>query len=191
MHSNQEQLLKKNQEIADLYREKSKKFTQITNLYNLLKSRAMKSQMETAVSGTVTQALDSMSSSRNSVPLPAPQPQPTPAPPRRPPAPPPTTTTSTSSQRVFIPNLPLTPSARFRNTHPVNQEGAEQLHSYQRSGTGSSRGVKRKMDMTAMPPPSRVIGNPKNGIKKGPITIILLVRTLLANYIILTMYIYQ
>ncbi|KAJ5643439.1 uncharacterized protein N7484_005946 [Penicillium longicatenatum] len=39
----QEQLQKKNQELVDLYREKSTKLTQMTNLYNILKARAMRS----------------------------------------------------------------------------------------------------------------------------------------------------
>lgn len=58
MQTAQEQLQKKNQELFEMYREKSKKFTQITNLYNLLKSRAMKSQMQTAASDSVSRALD-------------------------------------------------------------------------------------------------------------------------------------
>lgn len=55
MQEAQEQLQKKNQELADLYREKSKKLSQMTNLYNLLKARAMRSQMQNAASDTVSQ----------------------------------------------------------------------------------------------------------------------------------------
>ncbi|GLA35302.1 hypothetical protein AnigIFM63309_010705 [Aspergillus niger] len=65
METAQDQLRKKNQELVDMYREKCKKFTQMTNLYNILKSRAMRSQMQTAATDTVSQALDSLTASRN------------------------------------------------------------------------------------------------------------------------------
>ncbi|KAL1972952.1 hypothetical protein VTN31DRAFT_6494 [Thermomyces dupontii] len=50
MQLNQEQLQKKNDELIVMYQEKCRKHTQMTNLYNLLKSRAMKSQIKTAAS---------------------------------------------------------------------------------------------------------------------------------------------
>lgn len=129
MQTAQEQLQKKNQELFEMYREKSKKFTQITNLYNLLKSRAMKSQMQTAASDSVSQALNSLAS-RNEP------------------------STSGSNRPMSVSQVPQTP---LSHNYPVNQEGVEQLHRYQRSGTGSSRG-KRKSDRTVMPPPNRPIG---------------------------------
>lgn len=52
-------LIKKNQELAELYREKSKKHMQITNLYNLLKSRVMRSQIQTAATDSVAHTLES------------------------------------------------------------------------------------------------------------------------------------
>lgn len=55
----QEQLQKKNQELVNVYREKCKKHAQMTNLYNLLKNRAIRSQIQTAVSDTVAQTLNS------------------------------------------------------------------------------------------------------------------------------------
>ncbi|GBF66296.1 FAM50 family protein [Trichophyton mentagrophytes] len=55
----QEQLQKKNQELVNEYREKCKKHAQMTNLYNLLKNRAIRSQIQTAVSDTVAQTLNS------------------------------------------------------------------------------------------------------------------------------------
>ena len=128
----QEQLQKKNQELFEMYRDKSKKFTQITNLYNLLKSRAMKSQMQTAASDSVSQALNSLGS-RNEV------------------------STSASNRPISMAPDPQTPSSKQYGDYPVNQKGVEQLHRHQRSGTGSSKGRKRNRIVT-MPPPSRPIG---------------------------------
>ncbi|PWY68421.1 cyclin [Aspergillus heteromorphus CBS 117.55] len=137
MQATQDQLHKKNQELVDMYREKCKKFAQMTNLYNLLKSRAMRSQMQTAASDTVSQALNSLAVSRGDQPVLVPK----------------------------LPGasaLPQTPSTRQSNTYPVSQEGVEQLDRHQRSGTGSSKGAKQKADMAAMPPPPiRQIGNPR------------------------------
>ena len=130
MQTAQEQLQKKNQELFEMYREKSKKFTQITNLYNLLKSRAMKSQMQTAASDSVSRALDSIAPSRH---------QPS---------------TSVPNRPTSIPQVPQTPSSK--QYYPVDQEGVEQLHRYQRSGTGSSKG--RKRNDISRPPPSRPTG---------------------------------
>src|SRR3954452_21950701 len=62
MQSAQEDLQKKNQELNDLYRDKNNKLSQMTNLYNLLKARAMRSRMQTAASDTVSQALNSLPS---------------------------------------------------------------------------------------------------------------------------------
>lgn len=154
MQTSQEQLQKKNQELVELYREKCKKFTQITNLYNLLKSRAMRSQMQTAASDTVSQTLNSLGSSHNNN-LNIPPPPTSASNHNRPiPSNPPQTLSS---------NPPQTPStSRQYNVYPVDQDGVEQIHRYQRSGTGSSKGKKRT-DITAMPPPSnRVIGHNSN-----------------------------
>lgn len=142
MQANQEQLHKKNQELVELYREKCKKFTQITNLYNLLKSRAMRSRMQTAASDTVFQTLNSPSSYRNALPPPS--------------------TSASNQQHIPTSHPPQTPSSRAYNAYPVDQDGVEQLHRYQRSGTGSSKGAKKKADAAAMPPPSRVGGNARN-----------------------------
>lgn len=130
MQMAQEQLQKKNQELFEMYREKSKKFTQITNLYNLLKSRATKSQMQTAASDSVSRALDSIAPSRH-----------------RP-------STSSPNRPTTIPQVPQTPSSK--QYYPIDKEGVEQLHRFQRSGTGSSKGGKR--NDISMPPPSRPAG---------------------------------
>ena len=130
MQATHEQLQKKNQELVDLYREKCKKFSQITNLYNLLKSRAMRSHMQTAASDSVSQALNSLGASRNDP-------------------------SASASNKPLGPQIPLqTPSHRQQYIFPVNQEGVEQLHRYQRSGTGSSKGARKRTDTSAMPPPS-------------------------------------
>lgn len=141
MQEAQEQLQKKNQELADLYREKSKKLSQMSNLYNLLKARAMRTQMQTAASDTVSQTLNTLSS-RNGTAVPTPLPglqyKPT-------------------AQK---PRIPKTPS------YPMGSDGIEQLHRYQRSGTGSSRRTGKKIaDVAAMPPPpGRPIWNGQNGM---------------------------
>lgn len=140
MQATQEQLQRKNQEMADLYREKSKKLTQMTNLYNLLKARAMRSRMQTAASDTVSQTLD-LFSARNpfSVSVPASGP------------------TLMPSAPAPAPCPPQTPSL------PVNNDGVEQLHRFQRSGTGSSRRVRSKAaDAVTMPPPHRPNWNARN-----------------------------
>lgn len=121
-----------------MYRDKSKKLTQIMNLYNLLKSRAMKSQMQTAASVSVSQALNSLGS-RNEV------------------------STSASNRPMNMARDPQTPSSKQYGNYPANQEGVEQLHRYQRSGTGSSKGRERG-DIVKMPPPGRPIGPPRPGI---------------------------
>ncbi|GIJ92015.1 hypothetical protein Asppvi_010990 [Aspergillus pseudoviridinutans] len=126
----EEQLRRKNQELVDLYREKCKKFAQITNLYNLLKSRAMRSQMKTAASDTVSQTLNSLGNSGNELSV------------------------SGLSRPMGVSGLPQTPASRQGNPHPVNLEGVEQLHRHQRSGTGSSKGAKQKVNAAAMPPPT-------------------------------------
>ncbi|KAJ5924536.1 cyclin [Penicillium verhagenii] len=133
----QEQLQKKNQELVDLYREKSTKLTQMTNLYNILKSRAMRSRMETAASETVSHTLNTASRNGPGPPLP-----------RSGPSRIPTYTTS---------NPPKTPS------YPISPGGIEQLHRYQRSGTGSSRRVGTKSSKSAgLPPPGRPTLNLQN-----------------------------
>ncbi|KAI2817986.1 hypothetical protein CBS115989_5538 [Aspergillus niger] len=142
MEAAQDQLRKKNQELVDMYREKCKKFTQMTNLYNILKSRAMRSQMQTAATDTVSQALDSLTASRNN----------------------PTGLVPGHSESSRPPHTPM---SRQLNVYPVNQEGMEQLHRHQRSGTGSSKGNKQKTDIAAMPPPSRPIDSRSKCIRSA------------------------
>ena len=128
MQSAQEDLQKKNQELSDMCRDKTNKLAQMTNLYNLLKSRAMRSRMQTAASDTVSQTLSSLN---------APPPVSIPLASRSPLAP-------ASNSR-----FPKTPP------YPVNTDGVEQLHRHQRSGTGSSKRAKTKKPCEAsMPPPT-------------------------------------
>ncbi|KAJ5239087.1 cyclin [Penicillium chermesinum] len=121
MQTAQEQLQSKNQELADLNREKSKKLSQMTNLYNLLKARAMRSRMEIAASDDVTQALRTLN----------------------------TTTSKESTESIRLPNAPMrgpqqqSIPVKIPVKIPVNSEGVEQLHRYQRSATGSSRHVSK------------------------------------------------
>jgi E3 ubiquitin-protein ligase CCNP1IP1 len=127
---NQEQLHKKNQELVSMYRDKCKKYTQITNLYNLLKSRALRSQMQTAASDSVSHTLNSLSGSRNGHSFPL--------------------NLNVSTQQEPQPSLPR----QYAQCSP-HQNGVEQLHSHQRSGSVSSKDAGRMVDSIAMPPPNR------------------------------------
>ncbi|KAJ5184145.1 cyclin [Penicillium capsulatum] len=128
MQAAQEVLQKKNQDLVDLYREKSKKLSQMTNLYNLLKARAMRSQMQSAASDTVSQALHTMTSCGGpSLPEPL----------------------SGHSRRPTGPIARPPPSPSF----PMSPDGVERLHRYQRSATGRSRRAEKTSDGAPMPPP--------------------------------------
>lgn len=142
MQAAQEQLEKKNQELADLNREKSKKLSQMTNLYNLLKARAMRTEMQTAASDTVSQTLNNLSS-RNSTMLPPVQ---------------------TYDQPTTITTKARSRQGRTPKTHPypLSPEGVERLHRYQRSGTGSSRRAGKQNDSIQMAPPGRPTWNGKS-----------------------------
>lgn len=133
----QEQLQKKNQELVDLYHEKSTKLTQMTNLYNLLKARAMRSRMETAASETVSHALNTVS--RN---LPV------------------GSLAPSGPSQIATRSAPLPPKTP---SFPISPGGIEQLHRYQRSGTGSSRRNDTKISKpTGMLPPGRPTLNLRN-----------------------------
>ncbi|KAJ5227526.1 uncharacterized protein N7469_007532 [Penicillium citrinum] len=130
MQSVHEQLEKKNQELLELNRERSKKLSQITNLYNLLKARARRTQLQNAASDTVSQTINTFSTRTE-----------------------PTVSTShtltTTQPKARTPGGPKTP------IFPISPEGVEQIHRYQRSGTGSSkRAVKKTPGGTAMLPPA-------------------------------------
>lgn len=102
----------------------------MTNLYNLLKARAMKTRMETAASENVSQTLNTLSSSRTGPAIPPTQP-------------------GTSMPIIQKARTPKTPS------FPFNPDGVEQLHRYQRSGTGSSKMSRPQVGgKSAMPPPA-------------------------------------
>ncbi|KAL4923934.1 uncharacterized protein BDV17DRAFT_301381 [Aspergillus undulatus] len=142
MQTAQELLRKENQRLANMCREKCKKFTQITHLYNVLKSRAMRSQMQTAAA---SRAMNSLDAPRNGPVNPA-------------------------LQDLGASMPPQTPSAYQQRAYSVDLGGVEQLHRHQRSGTGSSKGRKQK-DANAMPPPSRPVlglrsGEPPNATPK-------------------------
>ncbi|KAJ5559098.1 Zinc finger RING-type [Penicillium sp. DV-2018c] len=143
MQSAQEDLQRKNQELNDLYRDKNNKLSQMTNLYNLLKARAMRSRMQTAASDTVSQALSSLN-----VP------------------PPPSVTVPLSDVSTKPTSATVHPKTP---TFPVNIDGVEQLHRHQRSGTGSSKRAKTNTPReAAMPPPARPNWNGRNGEDRIP-----------------------
>ncbi|PGH08087.1 hypothetical protein AJ79_06087 [Helicocarpus griseus UAMH5409] len=128
MQINQEQLQKKNHELVEIYRDKCKKHAQITNMYNLLKSRAMRSQIQTAASDSVTQVLESLGGGPKS---------------------------NSSTEDLY---RPLTSLAQSPRRSPVGYHtttaGIEQLHPHQRSGSGGA--TKNNMDSAAMPPPTNM-----------------------------------
>lgn len=141
MQAAQEQLEKKNQALADLNREKSKKLSQMTNLYNLLKARAMRTEMQTAASDTVSQTLNNLSS-RNGTIVPTIQS----AAQSRP-------ISSKARGQVRTPKIP---------SYPMSPEGIERLHRYQRSGTSSSRRAGEQNDSGTMAPPKKPFWNTKS-----------------------------
>ncbi|KAE8555621.1 hypothetical protein EYB25_000319 [Talaromyces marneffei] len=131
MQQAQDQLQKKNDELIALYQEKCKKHTQMTNLYNLLKSRAMRSQIQTAASDSVSQTLKFL----------------------------PQATNNTRLNRSLVLQTAMTASRHFdalSSTEKRNgKNSTERLFRHQRSGSASS---KSKEDpfmarVGAMPPP--------------------------------------
>ncbi|EPS33061.1 hypothetical protein PDE_08023 [Penicillium oxalicum 114-2] len=126
MQAQHAQLQKKNQELVDLYREKTKKLAQMTNLYRLLKARAMKSRMETAASENASQTLHCMTTQSGPV-MP----------------PPPSAPFMANTGNSRTPNTP---------SYPYSARGVERLHRAQRSGTGSSRISRPQKPSKAMVP---------------------------------------
>ncbi|KAJ5712537.1 hypothetical protein N7493_009005 [Penicillium malachiteum] len=152
-----EELKKKNQELVDQYREKSKKLSQMTTLYNLLKARTLHSQMETAAADSVTKALKTPSRSG---------------------LPPSVATPSGSSYAPSIPtisraSLPRTSASREsvstiyipRTSFPVDADGVEQLHPYQKSGSAGSAGSAGSTSSTRS---NRVSKTPVKDTSMGP-----------------------
>lgn len=141
MQSAQADLQKKNQELNDICRDKTSKLSQMTNLYNLLKSRAMRSRMQSAASDTVSQALSSLNAPPVSIPIAACSPP-----------------VSTS-----ISKFPKTPP------FPINKDGVEQLHRHQRSGTGSSKRARANTprETPMPPPPTRPDWDGKSSMRKA------------------------
>lgn len=122
----QEQLQKKNQGLIDLYRDKSKKHAQTTNLYNLLKSRAMRSQIQTAASDSVNHTLRSLGASK------------------------PMTDKEADQQRPFTSLGTLTQSSQYSG-YPIGQNSMEWLRRHQSSGSGNSVND-ASLDISARPP---------------------------------------
>ncbi|PCH02405.1 Hypothetical protein PENO1_038150 [Penicillium occitanis (nom. inval.)] len=127
----QDQLQKKNDELITLYQEKCKKHTQMTNLYNLLKSRAMRSQIQTAASDSVSQTLKSL----------------------------PHTTGNARLNGSLLPQTAMTASRHFdalpSTEKRSNKSSTERLFRHQRSGSASSKSKEDRFmaDVGAMLPP--------------------------------------
>jgi E3 ubiquitin-protein ligase CCNP1IP1 len=137
MQLSQEQLQKKNQELVEIYREKSKKHAQITNLYNLLKSRAMRSQIQTAASDSASQTIESLEASKAGL-------------------------TPDAGLHPPLSSLIASPTSRQHGPYPVTNDSNEQLHRNQRgrAGIGSPN---NNLDNIAMAPPSRPPGPLRGG----------------------------
>jgi E3 ubiquitin-protein ligase CCNP1IP1 len=121
-------LHEKNNELIEMYRDKSKKHAQTQHLYDTLKKRILMSQVETAASDNVAQTLKTMAGGA------------------RP---------GTFNGIGFAQAGGLDVNAvreRQSNTIPVNEHGIEQLHRHQRQGSGSNTSG----DMAAMPPPDHI-----------------------------------
>jgi E3 ubiquitin-protein ligase CCNP1IP1 len=128
----QDQLQKKNDELITLYQEKCKKHTQMTNLYNLLKSRAMRSQIQTAASDSVSQTLKAL----------------------------PQATTNARLNGSLLPQTAMTASRHFdalssTEKHAAKHSSTDRLFRHQRSGSASSKSKEDRFmaDVGAMPPP--------------------------------------
>lgn len=127
----QDQLQKKNDELITLYQEKCKKHTQMTNLYNLLKSRAMRSQIQTAASDSVSYTLNSL----------------------------PHATANTRLNESVSPQKAMTASRHFdalpSTEKRTNKSSTERLFRHQRSGSASSKSREDRFmtDAGVMPPP--------------------------------------
>jgi E3 ubiquitin-protein ligase CCNP1IP1 len=144
MQLTQDQLQKKNEEVIEMYQEKCKKHTQMTNLYNLLKSRAMRSQIQTAASDSVSQTLQSlprMDNNNTQVPMPG------------------MNNFTSNGSRPMVPQSTRLTSRHF-NALPspgfqTLSSGAERLSRHQRSGGASSREKQGRLgiDLESMPPP--------------------------------------
>lgn len=111
-----------------MYKEKSKKHQQITNLYNLLKSRAMRSTIQTAASESVTQTLESLGTAGHNTP------------------------SELDHHRPLTSLGTLSRTGRYdQYTGPNN---VEQLHRHQRSGNG--RSGQKPQNFSTMAPPSAI-----------------------------------
>src|SRR5271168_985086 len=121
-------LHQKNNELIDMYREKSKKHAQTQHLYDTLKKRILMSQVETAASDNVARTLKTIASG---------------------------TRPGTFNGTGFTQATSLGTNVgheRKSNNIPVNENGVEQLHRRQRQGSGSQASG----DVAAMPPPNHI-----------------------------------
>jgi E3 ubiquitin-protein ligase CCNP1IP1 len=121
-------LHEKNNELIDMYREKSKKHAQTQHLYDILKKRILMSQVGTAASDNVARTLKTMVSG---------------------------TRPGTFNGIGFTQAASLGTNAcheRESNDIPVNENGVEQLHRRQRQGSGSQASG----DVAAMLPANHI-----------------------------------
>ncbi|KAH8696307.1 hypothetical protein BGW36DRAFT_397885 [Talaromyces proteolyticus] len=147
----QDQVQKKNEELITMYQEKCKKHTQMINLYNLLKSRAMRSQIQTAASDSVSQALKSLPRTSNTrVPMNG------------------IDYLTGNDSRPIVSQTTRVTSRHFNAlTSPETfTSGAEQLFKHQRSGGASSRKSRSGLgiDIEGMPPPKLPFSVPQPSI---------------------------
>lgn len=122
---------KKNIELIELYREKQRKAAQTEELYTKLKRKVMMSRVHTAATDTANQTVNAISGLRSAGP-------------------------SAGMSAREHQKYSIRPLQRYEDRFPVDQNGVEQLHSHQRSGSNSNHSAID--DSIAMPPPNRPSG---------------------------------
>ncbi|KAJ6024101.1 cyclin [Penicillium herquei] len=152
LEASQDELKKKNQELVNQCREKSKRLSQMTTLYNLLKARTLHSQMETAAADSVAKTLRTTSSRSDQPDI------------------------ATPSGSSYAPSISTISRASFpraspsresvsrislpRTTFPVDADGVEQLHPFQKSGSAGSGSSSRSNLVSKTPVKDTSMGPP-------------------------------
>ena len=130
---------KKNKQLIEMYQDKKAKATQNEELYNRLKSRVMASRVQTAAQSAANQmsAMAGMNSLGHGNDV------------------------RSVGHGLIGQQFPIKPLRRHQERFPVDQNSMEQLHTRQRSGSGSNNGGVD--DTMAMPPPRRAGAGFSNG----------------------------
>jgi len=127
---------KKNMQLVEMYNEKKAKAAQNEQLYNKLKARVMLGRVQTAATATADQ-MSAMAGRDHGGGI------------------------NSGGHGTTSHPFPIQPLQRHQERFPVDQNGVEQLHTHQRSGSGSNNSAAD--DAMAMPPP----GRPGPGFSNG------------------------